>query len=163
MDVWGTVPQWLTAGIAAFALIAAFLSIRSQREIARKRAAMDFFFKVEMDKTLLDAHKEFEKGTRSLKKHLDDGHSLAAFDGNSDYKSIRNYLNLHELMAVGIKQGVLDDHVCYFYWSGELYRAHNSCKSLIDYIQKKPGERNTYIQLISVSERWVKRREKEHE
>jgi hypothetical protein len=38
----GSVPQWITALIAGGALYAAWQSIKSQREIARKRAAMDF-------------------------------------------------------------------------------------------------------------------------
>jgi hypothetical protein len=59
MTDWGTVPQWLTAGIAGGALIAAIISIRNQREIARKRAATDFFLKTEMDRDALESHKRY--------------------------------------------------------------------------------------------------------
>jgi hypothetical protein len=53
---WGTLPQWLTAGVAFAALVVALKSIQAQREIARKRAAIDFFAKTEMDKHTLDQH-----------------------------------------------------------------------------------------------------------
>jgi len=42
-------PQWLTAIVAFCALIAAIVSIIIQKGIARKRAAIDFCLKTEMD------------------------------------------------------------------------------------------------------------------
>jgi hypothetical protein len=46
----------VTASTAIFAVIAALISIFVQRSVARKRAAIDFFLKTEMDQTLLDAY-----------------------------------------------------------------------------------------------------------
>ncbi len=162
LETAGSIPQWITAIVATVALVAAFISIRSQREIARKRAAMDVFFKVEMDKETLDAHRRYTAATQALEAHLKAGHSLEAFSGNEHYWNIRNYLNLHELMAVGIEKQVFDDLVCYFYWSGELFRAHAACKPLIDHIQRQLGERFTYVELMTVNDRWHRRKERPH-
>ena len=160
MDIVGSLPQWATAGIAALALFAAFRSIRSQREIARKRAAMDFFFKVEMDKENLESHKRFTDGVAALKEHVGGEYPIESFQASNHYWIIRNYLNIHELMAVGIEKDVFDDHVCYFFWSGELFRAYEACRPLIEHIQQQPGERFTYVELVAVHDRWNRRKER---
>ncbi|WGD51249.1 DUF4760 domain-containing protein [Bradyrhizobium sp. CB1650] len=136
---WGTVPQWLTALIAGGALIAAMVSISSQREIARKRAAMDFFAKTEMDRDTLASHKKFTDAVAVLDTHLKAGKPCADFVSTPEYWHIREYLNLHELMAVGVKNDVFDDHVCFNFWSRELGDAYRRTKQLIEYIQpRKP-------------------------
>lgn len=157
MDVIGSIPQWITAAIASGALYAAYLSIENQKEIARKRAAMDFFTKTEMDKHTLDAHKNFTNAVESLKAHLAKERSLDEFSETDAYWDIRDYLNLHELMGVGINQNVFDENVCYEFWSGELSRATKETGILIDYIQSRPDGKNTYIELQKVQKRWSKR------
>jgi hypothetical protein len=154
---WGTVPQWLTALIALGALAAAIKSIGSQREIARKRAAMDFFIKTEMDRDALAAHKKFTTATDSLQAALKDSKNLDAFATTDAYWNLRDYLNLHELMSVGILNKVLDDDVCYFFWSGEMERTYENTLPLIRYVQTLQGEHDTYIELVKVAKRWMKR------
>ena len=155
----GNAPQWATAVIAVGALLAAWVSINSQREIARKRAALDFFAKTEMDKELLSAHAAYGAAVGRMQQFIDQGGSLDSFvkTEGGDYRAIRNYLNLHELMAVGIKRNVLDDNVCYDFWSGELERCYLKTKALIEFIQKLPDEDGTYCEMIRVAERWRRR------
>jgi len=157
MDVLGTIPQWITAGIAFFALIAAYKSIENQREIARKRAAMDFFTRTETDKHTLDQYKAFKEACETLKQHLESKQSLDDFSKSDQYFQIRDYLNVHELMAVGINRDVFDDFVCEDFWSGELYRACRDAGPLIEWIQKQPGEAKTYIEFVEVNKRWRQR------
>lgn len=159
MNYWGTIPQWLTAAIAGGALITAMISIRVQREIARKRAAMDFFAKTEMDRSTLDAHKEFTDAIVDLHACLAEGQSLDTFAQTESYWAIRDYLNLHELVSVGINQKVFDDNVCFHFWSGELQRAVQQTKALIEYIQKLPEWKNSYVELMAVQVRWSSRRQ----
>jgi hypothetical protein len=64
MDIVGTIPQWITAAVAFLALVAAYRSIESQREIARKRAAMDFFTKTDMDSQYAGATQKLQDGVR---------------------------------------------------------------------------------------------------
>ena len=155
---WGSVPQWGTALIAGGALYVGYKSIQSQREIARKRAAMDFFAKTEMDRNTLDAHKDFTKAMEKLKASLIDGKMSASFENSDEYWDIRDYLNLHELMSVGIMQEVFDDHVCYFFWSGELERAYRDTRHLIEYVQALPDQKGTYVELVKVARRWAEKK-----
>lgn len=158
---WGTVPQWMTAVIAGGALGAAIWSVGSQREIARKRAAMDFFVKTEMDKHTLVAHKNYTKSVEVMRKHLQQKKPLKTFVNTDAYWSIREYLNLHELMGVGINQGVFDDDVCFDFWHGELRRAYQATEALIRYIQTQPDENKTYIELVKVQACWAARKQVE--
>src|SRR5262245_6839697 len=129
---WGTVPQWITAVVALGALGAALYSISAQREIARKRAVIDFLVKTVMDKEALDAHKNYESGINAMKDYLQSGRTLANFAATDRYKQIRTYLDLHELLGTGINQGVYDDAVAYSFWSEELKRACRDTKDLIE-------------------------------
>jgi Domain of unknown function (DUF4760) len=102
----GNVAQWLTAAVAILALGIAAASVLTQREIARKRAAIDFFVKTEMDKHTLDQHKLYKAAVEKLSAHLNANGSLETFAQTPEYWHIRDYLNLHELMGVGINQDV---------------------------------------------------------
>jgi hypothetical protein len=137
---WGTAPQWLTALIAGGALIAAAVSIKSQRDIARKRAATDFFIKTEMDRDTLESHARYTDAIAKLKMIVTaSGEMQNSFAGSDEYWAIRDYLNLHELMAVGILKKVFDDEVCHDFWAGELHRAYQDAMPLIKYVQSKPS------------------------
>jgi hypothetical protein len=156
---WGTVPQWLTAIVAGGALFAAGVSIRSQREIARKRAATDFFLKTEMDHETLDSHKRYTSALAKLASITEsDGEIQNDFAGSDDYWAIRDYLNLHELMAVGILTNVFDDHVCQDFWAGELKRACRDAMPVISYVQSLPGQKGTYVEMIKVAQDWEEKR-----
>jgi Domain of unknown function (DUF4760) len=157
---WGSVPQWGTACIAAGALAVAYHSIQNQKEIARKRAAMDFFAKTEMDRNTLEAHKDFTGATKKLKASLVEGKMGPSFENSKEYWDIRDYLNLHELMSVGLMQEVFDDHVCFFFWSGELERAYRDTRPLIEYVQALPDQKGTYVELVKVAQRWAGRKKR---
>jgi hypothetical protein len=155
---WGTIPQWLTTATAIGALLAAAISIRSQREIARKRAATDFFLKTEMDRETLESHKRYTAALAELSSSLDaDGTMKDEFDGTDAYWAIRDYLNLHELMAVGILNNVFDDRVCYDFWSGEMWVAYEKAMPLIKHVQSKPDQKGIYAEMVKVEEDWLEK------
>jgi hypothetical protein len=138
-------------------LFAAYKSIQSQREIARKRAATDFFLKTEMDRDALASHKKFVEASMNLKSLMDEGRSFDAFIGTGHYYAMRDYLNL--LIAVGILNEVFDDNVCYDFWAGELKRAHEDTgRRFIEHIQTLPGEKGSYIEMVKLAKRWAESR-----
>jgi hypothetical protein len=156
---WGTVPQWATVIIALCAFTAAIVSIRSQREIARKRAATDFFLKTEMDAAILLSHEKYLQAIDKLKMIVTDkGEMQNSFANTSEYWAIRNYLNLHELVAVGLLNGVFDENVCYDFWSGELVLAYINALPLIKYVQGLKNSQNVYAEMVKVAKRWTPRR-----
>jgi hypothetical protein len=64
------------------------------------------------------------------------------------------YLNVHELLAVGIHQDVLDDNVSFSFWHRELMRACGRTTNLIAHVQTLPGNQKTYVDLVALCRRW---------
>ncbi len=108
---YGSVPQWVTALIAATAGYLAFRSIQSQRSIARRRAAFDLFLKTETDEKMITAYDHFHDGIAAMRKAPSAESFCTSEQTRKPYLSIRKYLNVHELVAVGIREEVLDPEV----------------------------------------------------
>ena len=70
------------------------------------------------------------------------------------YSAIRRYLNIHELISVGIKTKMLDEKICYEYWGTVMIEAYEDCRQLITYLQKDEGEIYSYIDLVSRAQIW---------
>jgi hypothetical protein len=122
---YGTLPQWMTAGVAVAAGLIAIWNIKSQRELARKRAAFDVFLKTETDEKMLTAYDNFHTGIIEMKKVTSIDEFCTSELTRPHYLSIRKYLNVHELVAVGIRENVLDSNVCYSYWADALTNGYS--------------------------------------
>jgi Domain of unknown function (DUF4760) len=141
----------VTAAVAVLALLVAWRSIHIQRGVARRRAAIDFFLKTEMDEKMLQAYRKFNNGVEELEKAT----SIEEFSKTDSYIDIRTYLNVHELIGVGIHNKIFDQRICYEFWVDELDRAYRETKPLINYIRSHPGCGETYTDLIRLHERWT--------
>ena len=154
----GSVPQWVTALIAATAGYLAFRSIQSQRSIARRRAAFDLFLKTETDEKMITAYDHFHDGIAAMGK----AQSAASFCTNEEtrkqYLSIRKYLNVHELVAVGIREGVLDPEVCYSYWGDTLTNNYGDAKPVLDFLAKRDKNKYTYSDLHKLNADWSEKK-----
>jgi hypothetical protein len=80
-----------TLAVGSIAAAIAVGAILTQKNIARKRAAIDFFLKTDLDHNMLDAHAGFESALKNLKKHVDSGGTIKAFAEDAatepDYKA----------------------------------------------------------------------------
>jgi hypothetical protein len=149
-----------TALIASGALITAIVAICKQTQVARRRAAIDFFLKTDLDQNMLDAHRDFEAATKKLKLHLAGGQTVKSFeDANEEnYRQIWKYLNVHELVAVGIKNRVFDCDVCYGFWGDVLVRHARETKAVIDYeIESEITPSAAFLELRKLSVEWSDR------
>jgi hypothetical protein len=140
----------VTAAVACLALLVALGSIITQRRIARGRAAIDFFLKTEMDEKMVTAFKDFGTSVDALQTSP----SMQEFSTTEDCHKLRTYLNVHELMAVGIHNKTFDQRVCYDFWADVLARARNDTRRLIDHVRSDPGCAATYDDLIRLHNRW---------
>ena len=64
-NCWETIAKLAPIGTALIVLIAAIIAFGSmwvQMHIARRRTSIDFFLKVEMDKTVIDLYNKFKTG-----------------------------------------------------------------------------------------------------
>jgi hypothetical protein len=149
----------VTAGIAVAAGIVAVWSIRSQREIARKRAALDLFFKTEMDKTAMEVSDNDEA---AIKKIPSNSAYFPQFKATKEYEDVLAYLNILELIAVGIHTRVLDEAVCFDFYADDLMDACRDCQRLITHLQREDQNKSplTYVELERLAKSWKVKNDK---
>jgi Domain of unknown function (DUF4760) len=90
--------------VAVLAFFSAIYGIVVQRSTARKRAALDLFLKTELDKAIVDTYHTYNEAVDVLGTIT----NIEAFSKSDkdNYLVIRNVLNIHELVAVGIKKDI---------------------------------------------------------
>jgi Domain of unknown function (DUF4760) len=157
---WETIAKLAPIGTALIVLIAAIIALSSmwvQMQIARRRASIDFFLKAELDKTVIDLYNRF-KANAPLIAFVPDPSDLT----RSDYNDTRAFLNICELIAVGVNKGAFSKSVSETYWGDVIPDAYQTSKQLINNIRTTPGEgsRYTYVNLEKLAKRWAKRTKK---
>lgn len=156
---WGTIPQWITAVIAIAAGIIAMINIHSQRQIARRRASFDMFLKTEADEKMIEAYENFHKGIAAMRATTPLGDFFTS-PPREEYLWVRKYLNIHELVAVGIKEKVLDHDTCYTYWGDVLVHNCTDARPVLDYVRNRPRNIFTYVELEALYAEWTKKKER---
>jgi hypothetical protein len=153
----------ITPVVAIAAGAIAIYSIHAARSVARKRGAIDFFLKTDLDAGMVKAYADFQAALAAWEKHNKEGKPIEEFlrDANGvyteSYRHINSYLNIHELVAVGIKNKVFDHEVCYNFWSDALVRHTDKTRKLIDYEVSSDGGAAAYLELRTLSVKWKKR------
>jgi hypothetical protein len=134
-----------TVSIALVAAIIAWCAIRAQRDIARRRAAVDFFLKTELDETVVKVYHKFQASASNLNAIP----SFPSFAKTDDYKDIRSFLNICELIATGINYGAFSSQLSWAYWGNVLLDSYKYARPLIDYVRATPSEGapETYLEL----------------
>lgn len=155
---YGTLPQWVTAGIATIAGIIALINMFWQRAIAKRRAAFDIFLKTETDEKMLTAYDNFHKGIIALSESPNAESFCTSDNTRESYLWVRKYLNVHELIAVGIKERVLDPDVCYAYWGDTMTNNVSDAKPVLDFLKTRPKNKYTYSDLQELNTNWVERK-----
>jgi hypothetical protein len=141
-----------TATIALIAVIIAFASLKSQAKIARKRAAIDFFIRTELDPALREAYHDYVVGLELSKECS----SIDAFKQiePKKYQAIRTYLDINDLICIGINEKVLHQRVCYGFWYNIIRSSVTEGKEVIDHARAQKGYDGTYDEILRVGNRW---------
>lgn len=151
----------VAATAATVAGCIALYSVSAQRLIARRRAALDIFLKTELDKGVSEAYDTYKESVDAFIKKTNISVAQFEKDESKDYTKICSCLNINELIAVGIRSGVLDEDVCYEFWGGELIQRAEDCKRVVEYCQEKNPY--AYKEMEHLGMRWRQRRDKELE
>jgi Domain of unknown function (DUF4760) len=147
----------MTPVVAVGAGCIAIYAVHVQRAIARKRAATDFFLKTEMDESLLKRFSDFESKVEALNAAMTPTTTMAELSVMPDYPSIRSYLNIHELIAVGIRLEVFDRKVCYHYWSNVFVDQCNAAEKVIAVARRAPEHRKQFSELLELKYKWERK------
>jgi hypothetical protein len=139
-----------TAFVAATALGVATWSLLAQKSVARRRAAIDFFLKTEMDERMLVAYNIYVENKTKIPLYAD----MREFCRTEHYDHVRAYLNILELMAVGVHNNTFDERICYVYWRDFIKGAVADCRPLLDYLRTIPSGGFSYGDLVRLEKRW---------
>jgi Domain of unknown function (DUF4760) len=147
----------LTLVVAMIAGGIALYAVHAQRQIARRRAAIDFFLKTEMDDALLKRFSDFESKVVALNAAMTPTTTMDELSAMADYPFIRGYLNIHELIAVGIRLKAFDKKVCYHYWSTVLVEQCDAAHKIIEVARKDPEDHASYIETLRLKKTWERK------
>jgi hypothetical protein len=123
----------------------------AQKAVARRRAAIDFFLKTEMDEKMLTAYNLYVESKRKISSYSD----MKEFCRTEHYDHVRAYLNILELLAVGVHNNTFDQRICYVYWCDFIKGAVADCRPLLDYLRGLPSGGVSYGDLIRLGTRWT--------
>src|SRR5262245_64353866 len=151
----GDFAQIFTACIALLAALIAVSSILNQRSIARRRAAIDFFLKTQMDATGIELYNDFRRIAPGIAAIT----SMESFVATPEHSRVRAFLNVCELISVAINENVFSERVSYAYWGDVLPWSYQAAEPLIQYIRQRQGEGTpyTYRDLERVAKLWAER------
>jgi len=83
---------------------------------------------------------------------------LEAFCKTDDYRHVRSYLNVFELMAVGIENRTFDERICYVYWKGYVLDTMRETSKLIDHIRTRDNADLYFRSFRQLHYRWMTNR-----
>ena len=106
---WHSYGSDIQNGAVVLSAIAAFGVISDNRKLARRRGTMDLILHQESDRELVEARVEFNKIKAGEIRPSTYGKPERIND--KEAQIIRRVLNVHELTAVAIQQGVIDECV----------------------------------------------------
>lgn len=139
-------------GAVVLSAIAAFVVIRSARINAKKRNTLDLILHQESDKELIEERIKFNE--------IKGGDIRLAIYGKPDKRNsdeaqtIRKVLNLHELTAVAIEEGVIDENV-YRRWFNSTYIAdYEATKAYIGEARKTYSNPFAFYEFERAALRW---------
>jgi hypothetical protein len=141
-----TAAKFAPLGTVSVALVAAGFAWRAmyvQRDIARRRAAIDFFLKTETDPAMINLYDTFKAEIRQVVQ----GAPMNTVIKSEHYGKIRGFLNLCELIAVGVRRKAFSDDVSFHYWGDVLRDSFRDARPLIDHVREQERKPATYLDL----------------
>lgn len=150
--IWHIYGSDIQNGAVVLSAMAAFIVIRSARANARKRNTLDLILHQESDKELIDSRIKFND--------IKAGDIRLGTYGTPDRKNsdeaqtIRKVLNLHELTAVAIQEGVIDERV-YRRWFNSTYISdHEVTKGYIVAARVTYANPCAFVEFERAATRW---------
>ncbi|PIP98057.1 MAG: hypothetical protein COW75_02175 [Rhodobacterales bacterium CG18_big_fil_WC_8_21_14_2_50_71_9] len=147
---------WLSVGAilvsAAIGATIALYSISEQRKIARKRATLDMLAKKEWDRDYIDARAEFIKlrdASSGLELWATEEHR-----NSPQSNTIRNTLNDYELIAVGIRERILDEDLYKRWFRTSFLKDWRAARRFVLAIRAQAGTDAIFAEMDWLAHRW---------
>lgn len=157
---WGYVSQEAAALIAsaAVAIVLSIFAVRHERQTARSRLAFESLTKKNWDKDYLETRMHFIKlcgeDDMSLAKYIEQQPDYAGLD----MSVVRAVLNDYEIIAIGVRQGILDEEYLYRYMRGMALRDWNRCIAFVSALRVRAGNQLIYVEFEGLATQWQNNR-----
>lgn len=151
-DFWHTYGSDIQSGAVVLSAIAAFLVIRSARQNAKRRNTLDLILHHESDRDLIEARSKFNElkaGTTKLATY-----GTATQKNSKEAQTIRKVLNLHELTAVAIEEGVINERVFRRWFNTTFIKDFEATEAYITEARKTYENPKAFCEFERMARRW---------
>ena len=148
---WQTYGPIITGGAVVVSACLGIAVLLANRAIARRRATLDIILHIESDGDLIEARNRFTEIKKSDVRSSTYGKQDKRASDESE--AIRTILNINELVAVSIQEGVIDERV-FRRWFNSAFI--DDYKSMTGYIEETRKWKNGHIfkELETLANRW---------
>jgi len=150
---------WIQTGAIVVSAIGIIVTIIWLKKIACRRATLDIVLTEQTDQATIDKRTEFVRlrDAGHLSKWADPANT------HSDESAIlRAILNRYELVAIGIKQGIIDEKSYKHWCRTTLVKDWIACKALVMQLRQNASVHTYYCEFEDLAKRWANRDEKNH-
>ncbi len=151
LSFWQTYGPVLTGGAVIFSAAIGIAVLLTNRRIARRRATLDLILHIESDGDLIKSRNAFTEIKKSNVRSST--HGKEELRASDEAGHIRTVLNINELVAVSIQEGVIDESV-FRRWFNSAFI--DDYKSMTGYIEETRKWRNPHVfkELEGLALRW---------
>lgn len=151
LALWQTYGSVLTGGAVIISAMVGLGVLVTNRGIARRRATLDLILHIESDGDLIEARNKFTEIKKSNVRSSTYGKEDQR--ASTEAEHIRTVLNINELTAVSIQEGVIDETV-FRRWFNSAFI--DDYKSMTGYIEETRKWRNPHVfkELEGLASRW---------
>lgn len=141
----------LTGGAVIISAVVGLAVLLTNRRIARRRATLDLILHIESDGDLITSRNAFTDIKKSNVRSSTYGKEDQRASDEAGH--IRTILNINELVAVSIQEGVIDESV-FRRWFNSAFI--DDYKSMTGYIEETRKWRNPHVfkELEALAKRW---------
>lgn len=123
--------QWwtlLTPALVLLSVLIAYFALRNARAIARQKATLDLIEKMETD----DHYRQLSDRFSLLRRSGGFGHLNEPSAGDAkDRRAVLDYLNHYEIVAIGIRENILDSRFYRKWMEGTFVRDWNAAAQFV--------------------------------
>lgn len=152
IEFWNIYGSIIVGGAVVVSAIGAIWVVTSSRAVARKRAALDLILHIESDGDLIVARNRFIDIIRSDTKSEVYGREDKR--GSDETKAIRTVLNINELVAVSIRENVIDERVWRKWFNRAFISDYEEMTGYIDEVRKSRDNPAIFEALEETALRW---------
>ena len=140
---------WIPTGAILVSAVGAFIAVFAAAKTAKRRATMDMLLREQQD----EQHNSLRQKFLQLR---DDGNLVQwVNDPKSDQCTvIRGMLNKYELIASGVREGIIDEALYRRSILDHLVKDYDQCKPFIHEVRRITDKRSYYQEFEWLAEKW---------